>query len=129
MSICLFRLRDTRIEEDSENSTFSKDLLVRIVFENSFEKLPSPCHPEPPPVIPSVVEGSLRSLRVGRDDKEWGRDDISTGMSPSRVLTEIQLMKRIVGEIRGNFPQISPNFLYLLFRTSVRSCSKRSDFM
>ena len=29
-------------------------------------------------------------------------------MSPSRVLTEIQLMKRIVGEIRGNFPEISP---------------------
>ena len=71
----------------------------------------------------------MRSLRVGRDDKEWGRDDISTGMSPSRVLTEIQLMKRIVEEIRGNLRKISPNFLYLLFRTSVRSCSKRSDFM
>ena len=32
MSICLFRLRDTRIEEDSENSTISKDLFVRNVF-------------------------------------------------------------------------------------------------
>ena len=33
MSICLSRLRDTRIEEDSDNSTSSKDLLVRNVFE------------------------------------------------------------------------------------------------
>ena len=33
MSICLSRLRDTRIEEDSDNSTPSKDLLVRNVFE------------------------------------------------------------------------------------------------
>ena len=38
MSICLFRLRYTRIEEDSENSTPSKDLLVRNVFEDSSEK-------------------------------------------------------------------------------------------
>ena len=36
MSIFLSRLRDTRIEEDSENSTFSKDLLVRNVFEGSY---------------------------------------------------------------------------------------------
>ena len=36
MSISLSRLRDTRIEEDSENSTFSKDLLVRNVFEGSY---------------------------------------------------------------------------------------------
>ena len=35
MSICLFRLRDTRIEEDSDNSTISKDLFVRNVFEPS----------------------------------------------------------------------------------------------
>ena len=33
MSICLSRLRDTRIEKDSDNSTSSKDLLVRSVFE------------------------------------------------------------------------------------------------
>ena len=33
MSICLSRFRDTRIEEDSDNSTSSKDLLVRNVFE------------------------------------------------------------------------------------------------
>ena len=32
MSICLSRLCDTRIEEDSENSTISKDLFVRNVF-------------------------------------------------------------------------------------------------
>ena len=31
-------LRDTRIEEDSENPTPSKDLLMRNVFENSFEE-------------------------------------------------------------------------------------------
>ena len=30
-------ISDTRIEEDSENSTFSKDLLVRNVFENLSE--------------------------------------------------------------------------------------------
>ena len=36
MSICLFRLRDTRIEEDSQNCTISKDLLVRNVFQNKF---------------------------------------------------------------------------------------------
>ena len=29
-------ISDTRIEEDSENSTFSKDLLVRNVFEDLF---------------------------------------------------------------------------------------------
>ena len=34
----LVSLRDTRIEEDSENSTSSKDLLVRNVFENLFEE-------------------------------------------------------------------------------------------
>ena len=38
MSICLSRLRDTRIEEDSENPTPSKDLLMRNVFENLFEE-------------------------------------------------------------------------------------------
>ena len=32
MSICLSRLRDTRIEEDSDNSTSYKYLLVRNVF-------------------------------------------------------------------------------------------------
>ena len=36
MSICLSRLRDTRIEEDSQNCTISKDLLVRNVFQNKF---------------------------------------------------------------------------------------------
>ena len=33
MSICLSRIRDTRIEKDSDNRTSSKDLLVRSVFE------------------------------------------------------------------------------------------------
>ena len=33
MSICLSRFRDTRIEEDSDNSTPSRDLFVRNVFE------------------------------------------------------------------------------------------------
>ena len=42
MSICLSRLRDTRIEEDSDNSTSSKDLFVRNVFERS-EKTFAPC--------------------------------------------------------------------------------------
>ena len=36
MSICLSRLRDTRIEEDSDNSTSYEYLLVRNVFENLF---------------------------------------------------------------------------------------------
>ena len=37
MSICLSCLRNTRIEEDSDNSTSSKDLLVRNVFEEDME--------------------------------------------------------------------------------------------
>ena len=41
MSICLSRLRDTRIEEDSENPTPSKDLLMRNVFENLSEETTS----------------------------------------------------------------------------------------
>ena len=37
MSIYLSRISDTRIEEDSENSTFSKDLLMRNVFEENMK--------------------------------------------------------------------------------------------
>ena len=36
--------RNQRLNNDSKDLHSSKDLLVRIVFENSFEKLPSPCH-------------------------------------------------------------------------------------
>ena len=39
MSICLSRLRDTRIEEDSDNSTSYKYLLVRNVFEESNDEV------------------------------------------------------------------------------------------
>jgi hypothetical protein len=34
----LVSLRDTRIEEDSDNNTSSKDLLVRNVFEGLFTR-------------------------------------------------------------------------------------------
>ena len=63
MSIYLSRLRDTRIEEDSENSTFSKDLLVRNVFENSFEENME--HRAVTSLLASLVEECFRGFIRG----------------------------------------------------------------
>ena len=93
--------RNQRLNNDSKDLHSSKDLLVRIVFENSFEKLPFPCHPERSRGISYDLLRSLHALHLTTSNSVATRDSLSKLSFP---LTAPSLSRDDKGECHPEHP-------------------------